>query len=175
VTSVANARQVRRSVHAHAATGVITSICGWLCALGAAAILTELVGVLGIPLGVGRNRETSMGAQGALLLLSIHLLAYGCGGYVAGRAVRSSGALQGIAVWGWSVLFATVVAVIAVNEGDRYNLLALLNAFPRGPVGEGELSPATLITVVMLWITALIGAVAGGVRGQYVGSRAPAP
>jgi hypothetical protein len=97
---VANARQVRRSVHAHAATGVITSICGWLCALGAAAILTELVGVLGIPLGVGRNRETSMGAQGALLLLSIHLLAYGCGGYVAGRAVRSSGALQGIAVWG---------------------------------------------------------------------------
>jgi hypothetical protein len=91
VTGVANARQVRRSVHASAATGVVTSLCGWLCALGASAILTELVGVLEIPLGVGRNRETSMGAQGALLLLAIHLLAYGSGGYVAGRAVRSSG------------------------------------------------------------------------------------
>jgi hypothetical protein len=64
---------------------------------------------------------------------------------------------------------------MTASEGNRYNLLALLNAFPRVPVGEGELTPATLITVVMLWITALIGAVVGGVRGHYVATRMPAP
>jgi hypothetical protein len=175
VTEVANARQLRRSVHSHAATGIITSICGWLCALGAASVLTELVSVLGIPLGVGATTNSAMGAQGALLLLAIHLLAYACGGYVAGRSVRSSGALQGVAVWGWSILFATVIAELALRMGDRYNLLAVLNAFPRFTMGEGELSPATLITVVMLWITALIGAVIGGVRGRYISGREPAP
>jgi hypothetical protein len=175
VTEVTNARRLRRSIHSHAATGVVTSICGWLCALGAAALLTQLVSVLGIPLGVGAKTNAAMGAQGALLLLGIHLLAYACGGYVAGRSVRSSGALQGVAVWGWSILFATVVAELTLRIGDRYNLLAVLNAFPRFTMGEGELSSATLITVVMLWITALIGAVIGGVRGRYISGRQPAP
>ncbi|MET0989095.1 MAG: hypothetical protein ABWY54_00460 [Glaciihabitans sp.] len=171
---MANLRRLRRRRFPAVLPSLVSSFCGWLTAVGASVVAAEVLTVLGIPLGVGRNTDSSMDAEGALLLLTIHLLAFSFGGYIAGRAAPAAGALSGLAVWGWSVLAAGAVAVITLQMGDDRNVLAALNCFPRFPVGEGPLSPATLITVVMLWISALIGAVAGGARGSFAGARVPA-
>lgn len=171
---MANALRLRGSRRRVVLPGLLTSFCGWLAAVGASAVAAEVLSVLDVPLGVGRNTSNSMDAQGALLLLTIHLVAYTSGGYIAGRAAPTPGPLSGLAVWGWSVLAAGVVAWLTLQLGTDQNLLAALNCFPRFPVGEGPLSPATLITVVMLWISALVGSVAGGVRGKFAGAHAHA-
>ena len=45
------------------------------------------------------------------------VLAYYCGGYVAGRMARFSGVAQGIAVWVWTIAIAIVAAVVAFVLG----------------------------------------------------------
>lgn len=172
---MANALRLRRSRRRHLVPGLVTSFCGWLAAVGASAVAAEVLSVLDVPLGVGRNTTSSMDAEGALLLLTIHLVAYSFGGYIAGRAAPTQGRFSGLTVWGWSVLAAGAVAWLTLQLGNEQNLLASLNCFPRFPVGEGPLSPATLITVVMLWISALVGSVAGGVRGTFDARHAHTP
>ena len=96
----------------------------------------------------------------------ILLLSYFCGGYVAGRMARFSGAKQGVAVWVWAIIVAVIVAVAGIVAGSKYNVLEKLNGFPRIPVSEGDLSSAGLIALVLVALTSLIGAVLGGIVGM---------
>ncbi len=50
-------------------------------------------------------------------LLVIVLVAFYCGGYVAGRMARFSGVVQGLAVWVWALVIAIVVALVGVVLG----------------------------------------------------------
>ncbi|MDQ0894935.1 hypothetical protein [Agromyces ramosus] len=151
---------------------------GWLTATGTAALLTGMLAATGAALGLGvmvqdpgasagdvpLDAET-VGWIGASALLVTLLLAYYCGGYVAGRMARFNGAVQGLAVWVWALVMAIVVALVSVGLGSQYDILGDLNAFPRFPVSDGVLTIAGVITAVVVAVASLGGAVLGGIVG----------
>ncbi|WP_309067316.1 hypothetical protein [Microbacterium sp.] len=148
---------------------------GWLSAMGMTVLLTALVAGAGAALGLGAQVDPEQAAQenadtigiaGAIAVLVILLIAYYCGGYVAGRMARFSGAKQGIAVWLWAIIIAIVVAIIAAIGGAQWNILANINTFPRLPFSEGELTTAGIITAVGALLVSLLGAVLGGLAGM---------
>ena len=148
---------------------------GWLAATGMAVLLTALVAGAGTALGLGRNVNTTtptagdvqtVGIVGGIVLLAIVLVAYLCGGYVAGRMSRFNGVKQGIAVWLWAVIIAIIVAIVSAVAGAKFDVLANLNGFPRIPVNEGTLTMAGVVTAVGLAVVSLVGAILGGVLGM---------
>lgn len=150
---------------------------GWLTATGMAVLLTAALTAAGTAIGLGvladvddaarsaGNNET-VGLAGGIALLVILFLAYVCGGYVAGRMARFNGLRQGVAVWLWGLLMAVVVAVIAAVAGDKYDVLARVNVFPRLPLNEGDLTTAGIVTAAVVVGAALVGALIGGLAGM---------
>jgi hypothetical protein len=151
---------------------------GWLAATGAAVLLTALVAGAGAAVGLGsqadpaqageaaaQNAET-VGLIGAIALAVVIFVAYFCGGYVAGRMARFSGAKQGIAVWLWALIIAVVLAIVGAIAGSQFNVLANLNSFPRIPVNEGDLALGSIITAVVIALVSLGGAILGGITGM---------
>jgi hypothetical protein len=149
---------------------------GWLTATGTAVLLTALVAGTGSALGLGstatdvvegsaENVDT-IGIVGAIAVLVILLIAYYCGGYVAGRMARFSGAKQGLAVWLWALITAVVFAIVGAIAGANLDILANLNAFPRLPFNEGALTVVGIITAVSALLVSLLGAVLGGLAGM---------
>jgi hypothetical protein len=151
---------------------------GWLAAMGMTVLLTALVAGTGAALGLGNpaavddaadaaqeNAET-IGIVGAIVVLVILFIGYFCGGYVAGRMARFSGAKQGIAVWLWAIVIAIVLAIVGAIAGDQFNVLANLNGFPRLPINEGSLTTAGIITAVLALVVSLGGAILGGLAGM---------
>jgi len=151
---------------------------GWLTATGMLVLLTALLTAAGAALGVAsgsdleqatseasENPET-IGLVGAIALGVILLIAYYCGGYVAGRMARFDGAKQGFAVWLWSVLVAVAVGVLGAVAGSKYDIFSQLNNFPRVPVDPGQLSTVGLVALVGAVVLALVGAVLGGAAGM---------
>jgi heme/copper-type cytochrome/quinol oxidase subunit 2 len=151
---------------------------GWLTAMGTAVLLTALVAAAGAAVGLGvagstdeaakaaNQNATTVGLVGAIALIVIMLVAYYCGGYVAGRMARFNGARQGVAVWLWAVVIAIVVAIIAAIAGTQFDILANVNAFPRIPINEGALTTGGVITVVLVALASLGGAILGGLAGM---------
>jgi hypothetical protein len=151
---------------------------GWLTATGTAVLLTALLAAAGTAVAVATNTDVSnattqvtqnprtVGTVGAVLLLVILLVAYYCGGYVAGRMARFDGARQGVAVWLWALLIAAIGAILGVVGGTKYNVLAQLNTFPRIPVNEGQLTTAGLVALIAVVVASLVGAVLGGMAGM---------
>jgi len=151
---------------------------GWLAATGTAVLLTALVAAAGTAVGLATNTDVNaalnqasnnqtVGLVGIIALLVILFVAYYCGGYVAGRMARFNGARQGLMVWIWALIAAIVVAVLGLVAGQRFNILANLNSFPRIPVNEGQLSTLSIIAAVVVAVVALIGAVLGGLAGMH--------
>jgi hypothetical protein len=150
---------------------------GWLAATGMAVLLTALVAAAGTAVGLATSTDVneavnqassdqSVGLVGIIVLLAVLFVAYYCGGYVAGRMARFNGAKQGFMVWVWAVIFAVLFAVLAMIAGDRFNILASLNSFPRIPVNEGQLTTTGIIAAVVVAVVAMIGAVLGGLAGM---------
>ena len=151
---------------------------GWLTATGTAVILTAILAGAGTAVGLGTSGSADAAASdaaanadtitivGAIAIGVVLLIAYFAGGYVAGRMARFSGAKQGVAVWLWAVVIAIVVGIIGAIAGSQYNILANLNAFPRLPINEGDLTVIGIITAVGALIVALVGAILGGLAGM---------
>lgn len=145
---------------------------GWLTATGTGVILTALVAGAGAAVGVATDTDaanedaSTVGVIGGVAILLILLVAYYCGGYVAGRMARFNGIKQGIAVWVWSLAIAVVVAVSSAMFGNEFDVLGRLNGFPRIPVDEGDLTTGGIIALAVAVIAALAGAVAGGLAGM---------
>jgi len=148
---------------------------GWLTATGTAVLLTALVAGAGAALGLGAVEDVEQTAQenaetigliGAISLLVILFVAYYCGGYVAGRMARFSGAKQGLAVWLWAIVIAIVVAIIGAIAGAQWNILGNLNSFPRLPINEGALTTTGIVTAVLTLVVSLVGAIVGGLAGM---------
>ena len=150
---------------------------GWLTATGTASLLIGLLGATGAALGLGVTLDPgrfagvgpldgeTVGWIGAGALLLVVLVAYYCGGYVAGRMARFSGVAQGLAVWVWALVMAIVVALAAVALGSRFDFLGEASAFPSVPVSEGVLVIAGVIAAVVVAVASLGGAIFGGVIG----------
>jgi hypothetical protein len=166
---------VAREKEAYGGVKIGAAFFGWLTAMGMAVLLTALVAGTGTAIGLGAGvtepddvpaqTADAIGIVGVILALLIVMLSYYCGGYVAGRMARFSGAKQGIAVWLWALIIAIVVAVIGGVLGAQFNVLQQLNAFPRIPVNEGDLGIAGIITAVVIALASLAGAILGGIVG----------
>ena len=147
---------------------------GWLTATGTALLLTALLSAVGAGVGLAQNVDPAqatanartVGLVGGIVLLVLIFVAYVAGGYVAGRMARFNGAKQGVGVWLWALIIAVVVAVLGAIAGDRFNLLANLNGFPRIPVNEGDLTTGAIITAIAVALAALLGAILGGLAGM---------
>jgi uncharacterized membrane protein len=148
---------------------------GWLTATGTAVMLTAFVAAAGTAVSVATNTDAgnatsqdpkTVGIVGAIVLLAVLLVAYYCGGYVAGRMARFDGVRQGLAVWLWAVAIAALVAVMAALAGSQYDVLSKLNSFPRIPVSQGNLTTGSLIALVVVAAGSLAGALLGGLAGM---------
>ena len=116
----------------------------------------------------------TVGLVGAITLLVVLLLAYYCGGYVAGRMARFNGLKQGLAVWLWGVLMALVIAAVAAIAGAQYDVFAQLN-LPRLPVNEGQVTAVGAIAIGAAILAALIGACSAGWPGCGSTARSTRP
>ena len=155
-----------------------TAFFGWLAASGAAVLLTALVAAAGAAVGLGSETDpqqsldaaaenaSTIGIIGAIALVAVVFVAYFCGGYVAGRMARFSGAMQGLAVWLWALIIAIVLAIVGLVAGSQFNVLANLNSFPRIPVNEGDVALGSIITAIAVALVSLGGAVLGGITGM---------
>jgi hypothetical protein len=150
---------------------------GWLTATGMAVLLTALVAAAGTAVGLATNTDVNeavnqaasdqtVGVVGIIVLLVILFVSYYSGGYVAGRMARFNGARQGVMVWLWAIIVAALVALLGLVAGERFNILANLNSFPRIPINEGQLTTTGIVAAVVVAVVALIGAVLGGLAGM---------
>ena len=147
---------------------------GWLTATGTAVLLTGLLTAVG--LGVGSQQDLTpaqvgagaptLGVVGAIVLLVVILVAYYCGGYVAGRMARFNGLRQGIGVWLWSLIAAVVVTILSLVAGDRFKVLSSVNSLPSLPVSGSALTTGAIISAIVVIVAALVGAVLGGLAGM---------
>ncbi|MDQ3527259.1 MAG: hypothetical protein M3424_05155 [Actinomycetota bacterium] len=151
---------------------------GWLTATGMAVLLIAILAAAGTAVGLtssstvddavaggGQDAQT-VGLIGGIVLLVILFIAYYCGGYVAGRMARFNGTKQGLAVWLWALLIAVLVAVLGLVAGTEFDVLAQVNAFPRIPVSEGDLTTGGIIVALAVALASLAGALLGGKAGM---------
>jgi hypothetical protein len=146
---------------------------GWLTATGTAVILTAILAGIGTAAGVATDTEAADAAGqagtitviGGVTLLVVLLVAYYCGGYVAGRMARFNGMKQGIAVWIWAMLIALLAAVAAAALGSRFDVLAQLDGLPRIPISTGDATAGAIVAIVSV-LAVLVGAILGGLAGM---------
>lgn len=151
---------------------------GWLTAVGTTVLLAALAAAIGSAVGFSTDTTADQAAAdatdnaqaisigGGIVLLVILLIAYFCGGYVAGRMARFDGVKQGIAVWLWAVVIAVVVTVLALVAGDRFNVLAQLDSLPQIPVSADDLTTTGIVSLIAVALVTLIGAILGGLAGM---------
>jgi hypothetical protein len=147
---------------------------GWLTATGTAVILTGLLAAVG--LGIGFNTgltpaqagtpAPTLGIAAAVVLLVVVLVAYFCGGYVAGRMARFNGVKQGVGVWLWAIIVAIVLGVLGLIAGDQFNVLSRLSGLPALPVSGSTATTGAIISIVAVAAVALVGAILGGLSGM---------
>lgn len=151
---------------------------GWLTAMGMSVLLTALLAAAGAGIGLANGSSAQdlvnqasknmegVGVASAIALGIILLVAYYCGGYVAGRMARFNGIRQGVAVWVWAIVIALVLAGIGAIAGSQFNVLGSLNILPRVPLDEGALGAGGIIALVIAVLVPLVGAILGGLAGM---------
>ncbi len=169
---------VNRQKEEHGGVKIGAAFFGFLTAVGVGVLLTALVAAGGTAVGLASNAKPDAVANaatksagtisivGGIILLVIILVAYYCGGYVASRMSRFNGIKQGVAVWVWAIVVAIVVAILGWVAGDKFNILANLNSFPRIPIKEGDLTAGGIIAAVAVVVVSLLGAILGGLAGM---------
>jgi len=141
---------------------------GWLTATGTTIVLTALLAGAGASVGLATNTDAqkaadsaqTIGLVGGIAALVVLLVAYFCGGYVAGRMARFNGAKQGVAVWLWGLLITIIVAILGAVAGSKLDLSGQLNSLPRVPGIAG------ILALVAAAVVSLVGAVLGGLAGM---------
>ena len=146
---------------------------GWLVAVGLGSLLVAILAAAGAAVGLTENISTSeatsnaesIGLGGAIALLVVLMIAYYCGGYVAGRMSRFDGARQGFGAWVFGIVVTILLALAAVILGSEYNVLEQLN-LPSLPVGDSTLTTGGAIALAAVVLGTLLAAVVGGKAGE---------
>ena len=145
---------------------------GWLVAVGLGSLLVGIVAAAGAAVGLtqvsgseAEQNAESIGLGGAIVLLVVLMIAYYCGGYVAGRMSRFDGARQGFGAWLFGIVITLLLALAAVILGSEYNVLEQLN-LPSLPVGESTLTTGGAIALAAVLLGTLLAAVVGGKAGE---------
>lgn len=150
---------------------------GWLVAIGMAAILVAILSAAGAAIGLtsvssseAKTSAATIGIGGGIALLIVLLLAYYCGGYVAGRMSRFDGGRQGLAVWAFGLIITLLFAAAGAIFGSQYNVLTALN-LPRIPIKEGDLATGGTIALAAIVLGTLLAAMVGGKAGRRYHSK----
>ncbi|HEX8103793.1 MAG TPA: hypothetical protein VF533_14350 [Solirubrobacteraceae bacterium] len=146
---------------------------GWLVAVGMAAILTGILSAAGTAIGLNegvtasdaKSNADTISIVGGILLLAVLLVAYYCGGYVAGRMSRFDGARNGFAVWLIGLIVTLILAAAAAILGGEYNVLERIN-LPSIPVDGKSLTTGGLIATVAIIVGSILAAIVGGKAGE---------
>ena len=146
---------------------------GWLVAVGLGSLLVGILAAAGAAVGLTESVTTSdatanaetVGLGGGIALLVVLMIAYYCGGYVAGRMSRFDGARQGVGAWLFGIIVTLLLALAAVILGSEYNVLEQLN-LPSLPVGESTLTTGGAIALAAVLLGSLLAAVVGGKAGE---------
>ncbi len=147
---------------------------GWLTAAGAGVLLTAILGSIGAGTGLSAQLNPGQaagnagtyGLVGLIVLLVVILLAYLCGGYVAGRMARFNGVKQGVGVWLWGIIAAVVIAVLAAITGNQVDASRYLDGAPQIPLSAQALTTAGIVSALAVIAVALVGAILGGLAGM---------
>ncbi|MFD4420228.1 hypothetical protein ACFWN7_01840 [Agromyces sp. NPDC058484] len=166
---------VEREKERYGGIKIGSAFFGWLTATGATVLLIALAAAIAALVGAmtggvdeaaadaGQNLQAA-GIWGVIILLVIWFIAYYCGGYVAGRMARFSGVLQGVAVWIWAVVIAVILTVVGLIAGQ--NLSLPTGAMPTLPFPEDQATMAAVISIIVVAVVALGGAILGGMAGM---------
>jgi hypothetical protein len=148
------------------------AVFGWLVAIGISVILAAILSAAGAAIGltsadtkVSDGDADTIGIVGGVLLLLVFLIAYYCGGYVAGRMVRFDGARQGFGTWLIGIVITIVLGVLGAIAGSKYNVYDKLN-LPSIPLDDASLTTGGAIAAAAILIGSLIAAVLGGKAGE---------
>ena len=165
---------VNREREEHGGIKIGAGFFGWLAATGMVVLLSALITATGAIAGDATDTDTaseaagaldlsaeSLGVLGVVVALVVWFVAYYSGGYVAGRMARFDGIKQGLAVWGWSIVIAIVVAVLAAVFGNEY---AGLGGLPN--ITFDETTTTVIVSVAVVLLTSLVGAMLGGLAGM---------
>jgi len=151
-------------------TGVVL---GLLTALGAALILSGIIGgVVAALLGGGGSSATEGGVAGVVGLLATLFLAYIVGGYAAGRISSRSGLKHGLLVpLAGLALIAMLAAIGAVAGAGLLDNLGGV-ALPAVPDGAPQnLSAILSVSGVLALLVPFLGGAVGGAWGAITGCR----
>ena len=145
---------------------------GWLTATGVVVLLSAVATGIGALIGAGQdaaaNADNAMttGIVGVIVLGVILLVAYYCGGYVAGRMARFNGLKQGVAVWLWAIVIVVLATLAGLIVGSSTDVFRQLGGIPSLPVDGSTATAAGIGAVVGAVIVSLIGAILGGLAGM---------
>lgn len=153
---------------------------GWLTASAMMVLLSLLLAGFGAALWVAVGTSSAQLTEraqtdprasaliaGTVLSLLV-LISYYCGGYVAGRMTRSAGAAQGLAVWGWALLGALLLAIAALMVASQYDVRSAVESLPAVDLLAGRTREVALAALAIAVIGSLVGALVGGsVGGRY--------
>ena len=146
---------------------------GWLVAVGLGSLLVAILAAAGAAVGLTQNVTTTdattnaetIGLGGAIALIVVLMIAYYCGGYVAGRMSRFDGARQGFGAWLLGIAVTILLALAAVILGSEYNVLEQLN-LPSLPTGDSSFAEGGAIALAVVLAGTLVAAAAGGIAGE---------
>ncbi|WP_219905640.1 hypothetical protein [Glaciihabitans tibetensis] len=151
---------------------------GWLAATGTVVLLSAVAGTIAVLLGYSAETTTNQFADptswdmgttawvGGVIALVILFVAYYCGGYVAGRMARFSGAVQGLAVWLWAIVAVIVVTILGLIIGNELDAGGSLEGVPQLGAQSEDFTFGGVIAALLAAAASLGGAVLGGIAGM---------
>jgi hypothetical protein len=163
----------------HSAYGGVrlgSAFFGWLTAAALIVLITSVIAGVAAAFGMANETEvrgwmdnitaTRGGAAitAEVVLAAIVLIAYFGGGYVAGRMARFDGVRQGLAVWLWGIVMTVLGGLIGLAVGGFGLLTGPVVPVVERPVEE--LTFPALITLAVVLLASLAGALLGGATGM---------
>lgn len=175
-------RTAQQAPEVERGTSWIGVLIGMLTALGAALLLSGIIGgivafIVTLLLGAGGS-ETGVGVASIVGVLATLFLAYLIGGYAAGRVASRQGtrhgalaALLGVIV---TILLVTIGGIVGVGISDNLSGVVL----PDVPTDNeqqslGSLLALSAISGILILLMPFIGGVIGGTWGARTGRRRP--
>jgi hypothetical protein len=143
--------------------GVLSAIGAVVVIVGVIVAIAEAVGV--DARGFSHSDWRAAGLACAIATGVVACIAWGFGGYVAGRMARRAGARHGLVVFVTSVVLFLVAAAIVWAEHGASTVRDAL-AHQGAPTGRGDWWDIAALAGLLSFVGALVGSMLGGVRGE---------
>ncbi|HEV8650180.1 MAG TPA: YrzE family protein [Actinomycetes bacterium] len=147
----------------------VSVLAGVLVAYGAFAVLLAAAAAVAAAIGIDNtltvNDWAQIGVGSAVAIAAVVLLAYGFGGYVAGRMARRAGLLNGLGVFVLAVAIIAVLAAVAAAQADSSAIVANLRSLGI-PTSGTEWGAIGTVAGLGSLAAMLFGAAFGGILGE---------